>query len=92
MDFTKIAGYLKIERARINAAIAALEGLGVPSPRRGRLPKAKAAPALGKKRRRMNAAARSRIGAAKKAWWAKQKGKAAPKKAASSAKKRTGRR
>ncbi|MGA3318791.1 MAG: hypothetical protein ABSC64_20430 [Candidatus Korobacteraceae bacterium] len=30
----------------------------------------------------MSAAARARIAAAKKAWWAKQKGKTAPKKAA----------
>lgn len=30
----------------------------------------------------MSASARARIGAAKKAWWAKQKGKATPKKAA----------
>jgi hypothetical protein len=30
----------------------------------------------------MSAAARARIGAAKKAWWAQRKGKSAPKKAA----------
>ena len=89
MDFTKIVAELKAELAQLDNAIAALGGLGVAShPRRGRPPKTKqAAPALGKKRRRMNAAARARIGAAKRAWWAKQKGKAAPKKAASSAKK-----
>ena len=39
----------------------------------------------------MSAAARARIAAAKKAWWAKQKGKG-PKKAAPVSKKSTGRR
>jgi hypothetical protein len=39
----------------------------------------------------MSAAARARIGAAKKAWWAKQKGKSKPKKVAPAPKKSTGR-
>ena len=40
----------------------------------------------------MSTAARARISAAKKAWWAKQKGKAGAKKAAPVSKKSTGRR
>ena len=40
----------------------------------------------------MSAAARAKIAAAKKAWWAKQKGKPAVKKAASVSKKSSGRR
>jgi hypothetical protein len=40
----------------------------------------------------MSAAARARIGAAKKAWWAKQKGKLGPKKTVAVSKKATGRR
>ena len=77
----------RLERNRIDQAIAALEGPSVPSqPRRGRPPKTPSSqPASGK--RKMNAAARARIGAAKKAWWAKQKGKSAPAKTAAPAKK-----
>ena len=39
----------------------------------------------------MSAAARARIAAAKKAWWAKQKGKPGPKKRAGVSKKAKGR-
>jgi len=39
----------------------------------------------------MSAAARARIGAAKKAWWAKQKGKSGPKQVKAASKKSTGR-
>jgi hypothetical protein len=39
----------------------------------------------------MSPAARARIGAAKKAWWAKQKGKSGPKKDTAVSKKTTGR-
>jgi hypothetical protein len=39
----------------------------------------------------MSAAARARIGAAKKAWWAKQKGKLGPKKRVAVSKKAKGR-
>jgi hypothetical protein len=91
MDFTQIAGYLKIERARLDQAISALEGLNPSRPRRGRPPKSQSKQPAPHKRK-MNAAARARIGAAKKAWWAKQKGKASQKKAAAPAKKSTRRR
>ena len=91
MDIQSLLSDLKTERNRIDQAISALEGLASPA-RRGRPPKAKhAVPAPGKKRRRMNAAARARIGAAKKAWWAKQKGKARSKKATAVSKKSAGR-
>jgi hypothetical protein len=84
MDINQIVAELTAERNRIDQAIAALTG---PLSRLGRSNKAQSSKsAFGK--RTMNAAARARIGAAKKAWWAKQKGKsvskktAAPKKAA----------
>lgn len=87
MDFTQIVAQLKADHSRLDNAIAALEGLN-PSrkKRRGRPPKSQSKQPAPHKRK-MNAAARARIGAAKKAWWAKQKGHRAPKKAASSAKK-----
>ena len=89
MDIQSLLLELKTERNRIQQAISALEGLASPA-RRGRPPKAKhAAPGTGKKRRRMSPAARATIGAAKKAWWAKQKG---PKKVMPASKKSTGRR
>src|ERR1019366_6670078 len=50
-----------------------------------------AKPAGGKRRRRMSPAARARIGAAKKAWWAKQRGKSGRKKGTAVSKKITGR-
>jgi hypothetical protein len=75
MDIQQILSDLHSQRSRLDRAIAALEGL---APRPGRPPK-KA------KRKTMSLAARKRIGAAKKAWWAKQKGKTAPKKSRFSA-------
>jgi hypothetical protein len=90
MDTTNIVAQLRQELNRIDQAIAALEGLGQTAPRRGRPPKSsQAAPAAGRKRRTMSASARSRIAAAQRARWAKQKGLAAPRKA--TAKKRSGR-
>lgn len=83
MDIQNVVEELRREVTRIEQAIAALIGLGSQPARRGRPPKVgQAGAASGQKRRRMSAAARARIGAAKKAWWAKQKGKAAPKKSA----------
>src|ERR1017187_5712196 len=80
------------EAGRIEHAIAALTGLGSQPARRGRPPKrSQAKPASVKKRRRMGPAARARIGAAKKAWWAKQKRNSRPKKSTAVSKKTTGR-
>src|ERR1019366_4705188 len=81
MDIQGIVTQLRQEASRIEQAIAALMGLGSQPARRGRPPKrSQAKPAGVKKRRRMSPAARARIGAAKKAWWAKQKGKSGRKK------------
>ncbi len=95
MDIESIVAQLRQEASRIEQAIAALMalvGLGSQPARRGRL--AKKSPggqATGPKRRRMSAGARARIAAAKKAWWATQKGEAAPKKAAPAQKKASAR-
>ena len=90
MDIQSIVAQLRQEASRIEHAIAALTGLGSQPVRRGRPPnRSQAKPASTKKRRRMSPAARARIGAAKKAWWAKQKGK--PKKRTAVSKKTTGR-
>ena len=92
MDIQGIVAQLRQEASRIEQAIVALVGLGSQSARRGRPPKVRLAnPAGAQKRRRMSTAARARIGAAKKAWWAKQKSEAAPKKAKAAPKKRAGR-
>ena len=92
MDIQSIVAQLRQEANRVEQAIAALVGLGSQPARRGRPPKAsQAKQAIGQKRRRMSAAARARIGAAKKAWWARQKGKPGPKKATPVSKKSTGR-
>ena len=92
MDIQNIVAQLRQEASRIDRAIAALVGLDSQPVRRGRPPKARqAAPAPSKKRRRMSPAARARIGAAKKAWWARQKGKTGSKKAMPVSKKATGR-
>ena len=87
MDIQGIVAQLRQEASRIEQAIAALMGLGSQPARRGRPPKG-SPPKLARsqKRRRMSPAARARIGAAKKAWWAKQKGKPGPKKATASKK------
>ena len=83
MDIQNVVAQLRQEVARIEQAIAALVGLGSRPVRRGRPSKASYGKQASLKRhRRMSAAARARIAAAKKAWWAKQKGKTAPKKAA----------
>lgn len=58
-----IVSELRIERDRIDRAIAALEGISTDGRRRGR----------SRGRRRMSAAARARIAAAQRARWAKQK-------------------
>lgn len=76
MDIPGIVLQLKQQRDRLDNAIAALAGSGSPAPR-------------GLIRRRMTAAARARIGAAKKAWWAKQKGKSTAKKGKPSSKQTT---
>ena len=92
MDIQSVVAQLRQEASRIENAIAALVGLGSQPARRGRPPKvSQAKPASGQKRRRMSPAARARIGAAKKAWWAKRKGKARSKKATAVSKKSTGR-
>ena len=75
MDIDSILEELRKGLARINGAIAALEGGGDRSGRPGRPPKSAG-------RKHMSAAARARIAAAKKAWWAKQKSKTRTKKAA----------
>jgi len=93
MDIQSIVAQLRQEASRIAQAIAALEGLGSQTARRGRAPKvSQAKPASGQKRRRMSAVARARIGAAKKAWWARQKSKPASKKVAPITQKPAGRR
>lgn len=66
MNLESILNELRNQRTRIEHAIAALEG-----PARDGHP----AKVGGTKRRHMSARARARIGAAKKAWWAKQKRK-----------------
>lgn len=64
MNLESIVNELRGQRSRIDQAIAALQGsaLGGRSSKLG-----------GRNRRQLSAAARVRIGAAKKAWWAKQK-------------------
>jgi hypothetical protein len=90
MDIQSIVAQLRQEAGRIEHAIAALTGLGSQPARRGRLSKrSQARPAGVKRRRRLSPAARARIGAAKKAWWAKQKGKSGLKKSKAVSKKKT---
>lgn len=92
MDIQSILAQLRQQAEHIDKAIAALVGLGSQPARRGRPPKAsQVKSAGGQQRRHMSAAARARIAAAKKAWWAKQKGKGA-RKATPVSKKSTGRR
>jgi len=80
VDLKSILAEFRSERARMDHAISALEGLVGPSaPRRGR-PPSQTAPAARQKRRTMSAAARKRISEAMKQRWAKWKGKSAPKK------------
>jgi hypothetical protein len=92
MDIQGVVAQLRQEVSRIERAIAALVGLGLPAPRRGRpLKSSHGVQASGPKRRRMSAAARARLAAAKKAWWANQHRKTAPKKAEAAQKKASGR-
>src|ERR1039458_10367260 len=63
MDIQSIVAQLRQEATRIERAIAALTGLDSQPARRGRPPKrSQAKPASVKKRHRMSAAARARIG------------------------------
>src|SRR6516162_5758972 len=66
MTLENILNELHSQRTRIDHAIAALKGTALDS---------HPSKSGGLKRRQMSAAARARIGAAKKAWWAKQKRK-----------------
>ena len=91
-DITSIVAQLRKEVSRIESAIAALEGPASQATRRGRPPKGgQSKVANGQKRGHMSAAARARMGAAKKAWWAKQKGKPAPKEVKTASKKSSAR-
>jgi outer membrane protein TolC len=92
MDIQSLVAQLRQQASRIEQAIAALVGLGSPSPRRGRPPKASQPVRPTKpKGRTMSAAARAKIAAAQRARWAKQKGEAPTKKAATKQKKASGR-
>ena len=66
MNVESILDELRSQRTRIDRAIAALQGTARNS---------RPAQAVGRQRGHMSAAARARIGAAKKAWWAKQQRK-----------------
>ena len=71
MDLKHIVEQLKKERARLDAAIAALDGIG---PRRpGRPPAAAKTAGNGRRRRHMSASARRRISQAMKQRWAERK-------------------
>ena len=66
MNLESILDELRSQRTRIDQAIAALQGTTRNS---------RPAPVVGRQRGHMSAAARARIGAAKKVWWAKQQRK-----------------
>jgi len=66
MVINRIIAELQVERARLAAAISAIEELDRTVPRRGR-------PAGTRRRGRLSAAARKRISDAQKARWAKQR-------------------
>ena len=72
MDISRIVDELKRERERLDAAIAALDG--VQPGRRGRPP---GRVGNGRRRRHMSAAARRRISLAMKQRWAERKKKSA---------------
>jgi hypothetical protein len=92
MNIQDVLAQLRDEVIRIERAIAALVGLGSPSPRRGRPPKAsQPVRATKPKRRTMSASARAKIAAAQRARWAKQKGGAAPVRGSVAQKKASGR-
>jgi hypothetical protein len=73
MDISRIIDELKRERERLDAAIAALDG--VQPARRGRPAGVRAG--NGRRRRHMSAAARRRISQAMKQRWAERKKKSA---------------
>ena len=75
MDIQNILVDLKRERENIDRAIAALEGLGSQTRRRGRPLGSHNAPAAKRPRRRMSAAARRRISEMMKLRWAERKKK-----------------
>jgi hypothetical protein len=77
MDIDRIVDELKRERARLDAAIAALDG--AQPARRGRPPGVGVVRAAGngRRRRHMSAAARRRISQAMKQRWAERKKKSA---------------
>jgi len=72
VNIEQIVAELKVERDRLDKAIAAVRGVST-QPRRGRPPKAVQTSARPKHRRRMSAAGRARIAAAQRARWAKAK-------------------
>jgi hypothetical protein len=77
MDIQNILGDLKKERAKIDQAISALEGLGAAAPRRrGRPVGSGKKSSAGRPRRHMSAAARKRISEMMKQRWAERKRKA----------------
>ena len=73
MNLQQILADLHQERARLDRAIAALEGLGQGKKSPGRPPKASQLSPPKRKARHMSAAARKRIGEAKRRWWTQQK-------------------
>jgi hypothetical protein len=76
MDVQNILDDLKKERARIDQAIAALEGLGAAGPRRrGRPVGSVNKTSAGRPRRHMSPAARKRISEMMKQRWAERKRK-----------------
>jgi hypothetical protein len=75
MDIQNILVDLKRERENIDRAIAALEGLGSQTRRRGRPVGSHNASAAKRPRRHMSAAARKRISAMMKLRWAERKKK-----------------
>ncbi len=73
MDLKRIVAELKQERARLDAAIAALDGMGA---RRLGRPAAGLGTNNGRRRRHMSASARRRISQAMKQRWAERKKRA----------------
>jgi hypothetical protein len=74
LSIDTILAQLKAERDRLNRAIAALEGVASDAPASRTIAPPKARKRSGHK---MSTDARKRISEAKKAWWAKKKGKRA---------------
>jgi hypothetical protein len=88
MALDQILSDLKVQRTRLDEAIAALDGS---RSRRGRRPMVQSGRTATHKRT-VSPAVRKRIGLAIKLAWARRKGKATPKRAAAPAKKATVRR